>query len=228
MGGSAFAIEIALRKTEMTPSTLGSADTPATGHSLDFTKITLEATLLYDCDKEDRPVVQVRSRPLTTRGLVNPKSPCACRLETVVEALSSRHEDMSFKIKLAAVDMITKKKITAIPPVYTEPFQVISKPDVLLKKKQKSRKLPRKPTQTKQDQVLEVLQRIETQQAQQQTQLNFLMSQYASQAHQMAFHSFPPSETSLPLDNAFSQFVGAVNRIPKHERPTKLRKLFAE
>merc|ERR1712137_766200 len=110
MGGSAFAIEIALRKTEMTPSTLGSADTPATGHSLDFTKITLEATLLYDCDKEDRPVVQVRSRPLTTRGLVNPKSPSACRLETVVEALSSRHEDMSFKIKLAAVDMTTKKE----------------------------------------------------------------------------------------------------------------------
>jgi len=223
--GSAFAIEIALRKTEMTPSTLGSADTPATGHSLDFTKITLEATLLYDCDKEDRPVVQVRSRPLTTRGLVNPKSPSACRLETVVEALSSRHEDMSFKIKLAAVDMTTKKKIMAIPPVYTEPFQVISKPDVLLKKKQKSRKLPRKPTQTKQDQVLEVLQRMEAQQAQQQSQLNFLMSQYAAQA-QMAHHPFQSAEP--PLDQAFSQFVGAVNRIPKHERPSKLRKLFAE
>lgn len=227
--GSAFAIEIALRKTELTSSALGSTpDTPASTPVLDFTKITLEATLLYDCDKEERPVVQVRSRPLTTRGLVNPKSPSACRLETVVEALSSRHEDMSFKIKLAAVDMATKKKITAIPPVYTEPFQVISKPDVLLKKKQKSRKLPRKPTQTKQDQVLEVLQRIEAQQAQQQSQLNFLMSQYAAQAHQAAFHSFPHSESSLPLDGAFSQFVGAVNRIPKHERPMKLRKLFTE
>jgi len=251
---SAFVIEVALRKLER--STNQNSDTKHRDSDLDFRKITLEAALLYDCE-EDKPVMKVRSRPLTTRGLVNPATPNVCKLETTIEVLSSQHEDMNFKIKLFAVDTATGKRIDGISPVYSAPIQVISKPEVLVKKKQRTKKGPR--NKTKQDQILEILSRMESKQNAQQSQIDSLLATQSVQLNPRVHPAQPPRITqaahtstfidstpaSAPghlgkknfssfcayeepdLESSYFQFLQAYGRVKRHERPSKLRKLFA-
>mmetsp|Transcript_12949 Transcript_12949/g.16202 ORF Transcript_12949/g.16202 Transcript_12949/m.16202 type:complete len:376 (-) Transcript_12949:21-1148(-) len=259
---SAFVLEVVLRKMEKTGTLNSSVDNKhkiMLDQDLDFRKITLEAALLYDFE-EDKPVMKVRSRPLSTRGLVNPATPHVCKLETTIEVLSSQHEDMNFKIKLYAVDIATNKRLEHISPVYSAPIQVISKPEVLVKKKQRTKKAPRK--QTKQDQILEILGRMESKQANQQAQIDSLLASQGSinslarappprttnyhhdSSHSNSFECAPncspaPSakrnfstfsnyeEQSPQLETAYFQFLQAYNRVKRHERPSKLRKLFA-
>jgi len=245
--GSAFVLEVALRKLERTSiSNPTSIQLGGDGLALDFHRITIATELLYDCEG-DKPVFKVRSRPLTTKGVVNEASPCNCKLETVVDVLSSQHEDMNFKIKLTAVDVKTGDTLDFIPPVYSEPFQVISKPDVLAKKKQKNGTKTTKKTRakTKQDQVLEILARIENRQVQQQAQIDYLYginsnTQANSPAsascaqgtrntatisgHKRSYAEFQ-NGSNPSLETAYFQFVEAFNRVKKNERPAKLKKL---
>lgn len=248
---SAFVLEVVLRKIDRNGSTKNPTDS-----ELDFRKITLEASLLYDCE-EDKPVMKVRSRPLTTRGQVSPTTPTACKLETTIEVLSSQHEDMNFKIKLFAVDSGTGKRLEHIAPVYSAPIQVISKPEVLVKKRQRSKKAPRK--QTKQDQILEILSRMEAKQVSQQSQIDNLIANqnqmghvtsrptptfhdtknFNYSVHSPGIHSSVGSKRPFSsisnqnhdqvpsLESAYFQFLSAYNHVKRHERPTKLRKLFA-
>jgi len=243
---SAFVLEVVLRKLER--SNITNPDTKHRETDLDFRKITLEAALLYDCE-EDKPVMKVRSRPLTTRGLVNPATPNVCKLETTIEVLSSQHEDMNFKIKLFAVDTATGKRIDTISPVYSAPIQVISKPEVLVKKKQRTKKGPR--NKTKQDQILEILSRMESRQNAQQAQIdNLLATQSLNNTQSRLIHpvqsnEFDTTPVRTPvlakkttsssfsyaeepdLESSYFQFLNAYNKVKRHERPSKLRKLFA-
>jgi len=248
---SAFVLEVALRKmdkssplspssnTTSSPIKLESGDNNSS-LSLDFNKVTIEAELLYDCEG-DKSVFKVRSRPLSTKGIVNPTSPCLCKLETIVEVLSSQHEDMNFKIKLTVVDSTTRKKLDFIAPVYSAPFQVISKPEVLIKKRQRSKKGTR--NKTKQDQILEALARIEKKQSSQQSQIDYLLgirSNDNDSSSSFQTVCTPPvvgqkrpffdnqTTSSVPsLETSYFQFLAAYDRVKRSERPAKLRKLFS-
>mmetsp|Transcript_45589 Transcript_45589/g.76118 ORF Transcript_45589/g.76118 Transcript_45589/m.76118 type:complete len:554 (-) Transcript_45589:207-1868(-) len=101
--------------------------------ALDFHKITLEAFLLYDCD-DQKEVVCVRATPLSYKGVVNELDPTRCRLELQIAVLSSQHEDMNFRVRLCASNTASKAKLSNLS-VTSEPIQVISKPEVLHKKR---------------------------------------------------------------------------------------------
>lgn len=101
--------------------------------ALDFHKITLEAYLLYDCD-DQKEVVCVRATPLSYKGVVNELDPTRCRLELQIAVLSSQHEDMNFRVRLCASNTASKAKLSNLS-VTSEPIQVISKPEVLHKKR---------------------------------------------------------------------------------------------
>lgn len=114
----------------------------ATSRSLDFEDITLEASLLYDCS-EDKKVACLKVQPLSYKGIMKEGDSKTCVLELTIGVLSSQHEDMNFKILIQAIDIKTKSKIPNLT-IISEPVQVISKPDVLRKKKLPS--VPRKNT----------------------------------------------------------------------------------
>lgn len=119
-----FLIEVALVRNEPTAQTV---------KELDFENVTLEASLLYDCT-EDKKVACLKVQPLSYKGINKEGDSKTCVLELTIGVLSSQHEDMNFKVLIQALDSTTNTKIANLC-VCSEPVQVISKPDVLRKKK---------------------------------------------------------------------------------------------
>merc|ERR1712137_1036381 len=162
-----------------------------------------------------------------------------CKLETTIEVLSSQHEDMNFKIKLFAVDTATGKRIDGISPVYSAPIQVISKPEVLVKKKQRTKKGPRNKTKQAQIDSLLATQSVQlnprvhpaqppriTQAAHTSTFIDSTPASAPGHLGKKNFSSFCAYEEP-DLESSYFQFLQAYGRVKRHERPSKLRKLFA-
>lgn len=236
---SAFVLEVALRGMERVNSTFTGTPPVLDGETLDFNKITLEASLLYDC-RDEKEVACVKVQPLTYRGIVKKSNPSVCYLEATVKVLSSQHEDMNFKLKFIAVDNQTKRPITEISPVYSEPLQVISKPEVLKKKNQPRSNTPRK-NKTKSELILETLARIEATQALQQRQIDNILGDKPSVSpvqKPSVLSSVLPKLGKRPLlettnssqkslEVAYQQFLAAYRAVPSDERPAKMQKILS-
>lgn len=231
---SAFVLEVALRGMERVSSTFTGTPPVLEGETLDFNKITLEASLLYDC-RDEKEVACVKVQPLTYRGIVKKSNPSVCYLEATVKVLSSQHEDMNFKLKFTAVDNQTKRPIPEIAPVFSEPLQVISKPEVLKKKNQPRSTTPRK-NKTKSELILETLARIEATQALQQKQIDNIIggdkksgsTEKLPKLGKRAFGETTSSSVATKsLELAYQQFLSAYRALPLEERPTKIQKIVA-
>lgn len=229
---SAFVLEVGLIKSEKKSTNCSAFASNSMLASraveqFDFNKITLEASLCYDCP-EEKEVACVKVIPINYRGSVSPTNPMSYKLEVIIKVLSSQHEEMNFKLKLVAVDTKTKLPIPEIPPVYSQPIQVISKPEVLRKKNQP--KAPRGKKKTKSELILETLARIEAEQKLQSNKLNAVIpDQKLSGKKRTApdTENFPNGsvENCPSFETAYFQFVAACQRLSKDELPHKIQKV---
>lgn len=189
-----------------------------------FSQLSLEANLLYDCSPKPKEVLQVRQRPYKYKGIVERGDPRKCTLQVSISILSSQHEDMNFVLEIKAKDTTTNSIVAS---GFSEPVQVISKPDVLRKKRE-----PKKKKRTWNDRITETLERIEAKQNEAlrliQTQQNNSNSQSNSfdDAFQQIFGATTTSQhPSEEFENAFYSLVRAYNQMNESERPRKIRKL---
>lgn len=149
---------------------------------VDFHKFTLKCTLLYDTQGEERTVDWVKSSPIDCVVQVNETGERATT-EVRLQALSSQHEDMAFRIKYTAVPPATSNLEPLV--VVSEPIKVVSKQSQLKKnKKPPATRGAKKRTAAavaapENAQIADSLARIEAQQRQQQSLINSLIQTVA-------------------------------------------------
>ena len=134
-----------------------------------FNDLLLEAQLLYDCSPVPKDVLQVRQKPFKYKGTVERGDIRKCTLNVSISILSSQHEDMNFVIFVTAKDSKTGK---VVANGYSDPIQVVSKPDVFRKKQE-----PKSKKRTWNDRITEMLERIEANQQKHQDAI-FIASVY--------------------------------------------------
>jgi len=193
-----------------------------------FNNLVVEAYLLYDCSPSPKEVLQVRQKPFKYKGIVERGDASKCNLQVSISILSSQHEDMNFILHVKAKDSSSQ---SIIAEGFSEPVQVISKPDVLRKKRE-----PKKKKRTWNDRITETLERIE---AMQRESLAIAKNNAVSQPKTNDSVTLPQN----PLDNlvddspepypserfetAFYDLVRAYKSMTAEERPSKIRKLVA-
>jgi hypothetical protein len=229
--------------------------TSTSTENYNFQRLTVEASLLYDCEQE-REVGFIRAKPLEYKCHVGADRHDQCHIELRIKVLSSQLEDMFFRVRFRTIDSMTKEVVDRFS-VLTDPIKVISKPDQLKKKtKSKKRPLPSATkslssstsapsvaTATVDPALVQALVRIEQQQAEQQKLLE-LLTKKTHKAKKLTVHSTPsqqqptsaPAETNpsptSPLvkekedfDTLFTSFMSIYNSLGSEDRPAKIRKL---
>merc|ERR1712137_595126 len=182
-----------------------------------FDGLILESHLLYDCAPEPKEVLQLKQQPFKYKGTVDPDDSRRCIVQASISILSSQHEDMNFVLKFVANDRNDGEPVVV---GFSEPIQVISKPDVLRKKRQ-----PKAKKRTWNDRITETLERMEAKQEE-------LLKQLAEQKDGCVPSPSPtPAQTtqssaSESFENAFYHLVQAYKNLSADERPSKIRKLF--
>jgi hypothetical protein len=191
---------------------------------LDFRRLSIDSTLLYDSD-EEKAVDFVRLKPIEFKARPN-ETGDECTVELRIKVLTSQLEDMFFRIRFRALDSLTKAYIPHLV-TYSEPIKVISKPDQIKKKPHKTKK------RNISEMVVDSLQRIEDSQNEHYRMLSQLhnklqrtsteiSTQIAARPHpSSSHHHLQPDD----FEHAFSGFMTAFNGLPADERPTKIRKL---
>merc|ERR1712032_701938 len=179
-----------------------------------FDDLLLESHLLYDCAPEPKEGLQLKQQPFKYKGTVDPDDSRRCIVQASISILSSQHEDMNFVLKFVANDRDDGEPVVV---GFSEPIQVISKPDVLRKKRQ-----PKTKKRTWNDRITETLERMEAKQEE-------LLKQLADQKLPSPTPAPPVQVTSAPsesFENAFYHLVQAYKNLSADERPSKIRKLF--
>jgi len=158
----------------------------------------------------------VRQKPYKYKGIVERGDPRKCTLQVSISILSSQHEDMNFLLEIKAKDTKSNKVVAM---GFSEPVQVISKPDVLRKKRE-----PKKKKRTWNDRITETLERLEAKQ----NEAIRLISE-KTQTRGMDLDPFElltaPTHPSEAFEKAFYDMVRAYREMNEDERPTKIRKL---
>jgi len=196
--------------------------------TLDFNKLSVQAVLLYDCPgTQDKEVGCVKVDPLSYRGVISSSNPLVYQIETVIKILSSQHEDMNFKIKFVAVDSYNRPLVD-IPPVYSDSINVISKPGVLQKIRDKqlqvASRTKSKKNKSKSDLTMEALARIERSLTDQQAKIDLLMSERNAVLPKLGKR--PPLDSGKDsLTTACLGFLNEVQNIQPCDRPEKIRKV---
>jgi len=142
-------------------------------YAVDFHRFTISCVLLYDTAGAERKVSWVKSSPIDCRVKVDDGGERATA-EVRIKALSSQHEDMSFRIRFTAVPPASSNLVPL--SVITEPIKVLSKLSQLPKEKlhatvprTKKRHVPAE------NSITASLLRIETQQRHQQALIDSLV-----------------------------------------------------
>jgi len=186
-----------------------------------FNDLLLEAQLLYDCSPKPKEVLQVRQKPFKYKGAVETGDLRKCCLQVSISILSSQHEDMNFVLFLQAKNTKTGEVLAS---GYSDPVQVISKPDVLRKKRE-----PKKKKRTWNDRVTELLERIEAKQTKHDQMLSQISAnQISSDPFADLFSVHTPSAPVNPFhkfERAYCDLVSAYREMEPLERPAKIRKL---
>ncbi len=129
-----------------------------------FKNALIDVQLVYDTTSF-KEVESVKMKPIESK-LKHSDSGDVVNIEIRIKVLTSQLEDMFFRVRIAALDPITK----SILPQYSilsHPIRVISKPDQLLKKTKKRKRAPT-------ENLIDMLDRIEEQQKEQQRMLKRL------------------------------------------------------
>jgi len=183
---------------------------------LDFRKMTIDAALLYDSEIE-KMVDFVRIKPLDFKCRPSDNG-SKCTVDLRIKVLTSQLEDMFFRIRFRALDLLTKSVYPHLV-AYSGPIKVISKPDQITKAaptKCKKRNLS--------EMVLDSLQRIEDQQVEQAHLLQRIQSQQLLQEYRPQSQEQQHLKTE-DFETAFSLFLTTFHSLPPEERPSKIRKL---
>ena len=159
-----------------------------------FNDLLLEAQLLYDCSPVPKDVLQVRQKPFKYKGTVERGDIRKCTLNVSISILSSQHEDMNFVIFVTAKDSKTGK---VVANGYSDPIQVVSKPDVFRKKQE-----PKSKKRTWNDRITEMLERIEANQQKHQDAIKLVYDQQKEivvpKSSQSVFATAPVTTTNTP------------------------------
>ena len=99
---------------------------------LDFNRMGIEATLLYDSD-EMKEVDYVSAKPVSYKAHIGDRSD-QVTIETRIKVLSSQLEGMHFRVRLQAVDSLSQEDIPGMSAI-TQPIKVVSKPEQVGRKK---------------------------------------------------------------------------------------------
>jgi len=154
----------------------------------------------------------IRLRPLQYKGHSSADGKKFI-LEAVLKVLSSQHEDSRFRIQFRATEKGQASFGGQPLTCYTEPIQVISKPEVLQPKVQGSRK------RTRNDLVLEKLAALESRQKKYQEDLQARLSALSN----VSSHHAPKSWAQAPLEDSFLHFLNIFYGTPARERVEVIR-----
>jgi len=199
---------------------------------LDFNQIAFEAFLLYDCEG-DKEVDFVKVKPMEFKSVAS-EDGRLLDTELRIKVLTSQHEDMLFKIRIAGSNPLTHEEIPGLS-IISGPIKVISKPEQL-KKKQPSKK------RTLTDLLVDTVGRIEKKQEEQQKLIEKLILQQTEQAQvvgekkqkletvsweDLNLDSIPSDkrEKSLDFEDTFVNLIKAYNGMKAEEKPETIRKL---
>ena len=185
---------------------------PEGNANVSFHNIMCEATLVYDTP-ERREVGLIRLRPLQYTGRASEDGKNFF-LEATIKVLSSQHEDSRFRIQIRAYDSKTKAEYPSLM-CYTEPIQVISKPEVLRPKTQRKKR-------TRNDIILEKLESLEEKQSKLQEITNSKIDALLS-INPKLYSKVNSASGDIDLAEAFRNFVTALRNTPKRKRAKKLR-----
>eukprot|EP01088_Endostelium_zonatum_P014201 TRINITY_DN3010_c1_g2_i1.p1 TRINITY_DN3010_c1_g2~~TRINITY_DN3010_c1_g2_i1.p1 ORF type:complete len:439 (-),score=106.91 TRINITY_DN3010_c1_g2_i1:52-1266(-) len=241
-------------------------DGPGAQPCLDLTKLAFDCILLYDLDSSEKEKASAAAAGTTEKEVnyvtnkpfqykvVSGGGTDRVDLEMRLKVLSSQHEDTFFKIKIVALDPITKKEISPLLKVISEPIKVISKPEQL-KKRKNSKKRPVN------DSVMEALAKIQAAQLENQSLIDRIFNSKITE-HNMPILPHPSSanpnlsqfqninNTNIHTSNtnvtsninnnsnaneieaidpeeAFQNLMKMIGGLDKNERPTKLRKILS-
>ena len=220
---------------------------PADANAFNFTRINVEAMLVYDCP-EQKQVDFVRHTPIEYKAHID-ETGTKLSVEMRIKVLTSQLEDMLFRMRLRGIDAVTKQDIPGLYAV-TEPIKVVSKQDQVkrIRRQQEAAKSGEKavPTisklsagrkRTANDRLEETLARIEARQEQQEALLRRLARDNGD-VHMEDASSTLVAEPSLKckvtegdgspgsvLVDSFTQFLEAYTQIEPALRPVKVRKL---
>uniref|UniRef100_A0A7S4MG65 Uncharacterized protein n=1 Tax=Vannella robusta TaxID=1487602 RepID=A0A7S4MG65_9EUKA len=203
---------------------------------LNFNIVTAEVLLMYDCEG-DRFVDFIKNKPLEYKGTMNDTGD-KMTLEIRMKKLSSHLEDMFFKIRVKGVDSQTKEDIPNLH-VTSQPIKVVSKPEQVtrIKQKQSGVKAPKKPRTKKRsmnEMMLESMQKLEQQQAEQRQLLEslvFAQSSTGTSSGDVSADKILSSITnskkgaSVDLEQALQNLLVAYDNTDPMERPLKIRKV---
>jgi len=234
-----------------TPFIIRAALTSSTmygGSILDFSRLTLDASLLYDSWEEEKAVPYLKDKPIQYHGKVNDKGD-TMTLSTKIKVLSSHCENMLFRVKLQGLDSRTSEPIPSLMAI-SEPIKVISKPDQILKTKDQPMMdaKARGKKRTINDRIIESLERLEEQQRESQKLLQKMFEE-GSVNHPAAKMTVETTLTTLAttttmqqqyemekevkdcgegkdgLEKAYHAFVDAYKKLAPEERPEKIRRI---
>eukprot|EP01090_Pellita_catalonica_P009237 TRINITY_DN20297_c0_g1_i1.p1 TRINITY_DN20297_c0_g1~~TRINITY_DN20297_c0_g1_i1.p1 ORF type:complete len:412 (-),score=58.50 TRINITY_DN20297_c0_g1_i1:53-1267(-) len=167
-----------------------------TNERVDLSKLTFDCALLYDLEQE-KEVTFVQTKPFQFEVLPQSGSQVDsdyADLEVRLFVLSSQHENTSFKVKIIALDPLTKIAISPALQAISHPIKVISKPEQL-----KTRKPMKK--RTVNHILIESLNRIEQYQQEQQNILNSLTRKSSALSNaRINMASPPPSGNNVFSD----------------------------
>jgi len=138
---------------------------------VDFNQIAFDAQLIYDCDG-DKEVDFVKVKPMEFKSTPSENGQIL-DAELRIKVLTSQHEDMLFKIRIAGANPITREEIPGLA-VMSSPIKVISKPEQL-KKRQPNKK------RGLTEMLVETITRIERKQEDQQKLIEKLIQQQSDQ-----------------------------------------------
>jgi len=202
----------------------------------------VEARLVYDCDSM-KEVDFVKLKPLDYKCHTNEFDRQQITVELRIKVLSSQLEDMLFRVLLTPIHPVTSQRIYSSTAI-SEPIKVVSKPDVVKKKKTSVAGRSRHHTCNSvpkrrgvDSTLMESLTRIETNCTNQHELLEQLDSELRSvDKNTMSLKQenskliCPDSERDFKMsfESAFRDLLRAYDKIDQDHRPEKIRRLIQQ
>lgn len=190
--------------------------------TVNFHRLSLEATLLYDSPSLDKTVDFIKVKPLEFHGRLDDGSQgLRYTLELSIKVLSSQHEDSLFKVRLQAINQHSRQPVPGLV-AYSSEILVISKPEVLRKKTEPKGQRKR----TRDDQIVEALARIEK-------RLDVMAAAgHAAEKEVGGTGKGDERKTVVveapqkqPFEGAVVNFISSFSSLTQDERPEKVRRV---
>merc|ERR1712137_70135 len=187
---SPFIVNLVL-DTSVTYNSLGDDSVPPSGHPLTLSNVNIDAQLLYD-NEEEKEVDFVKHKPMEYKVTIGEKG-LEATFEIKLKVLTSQLEDMLFRVRFRALDVLQGKEICQHMIATSGPIKVISKPE-------RTNKRPRAQGRKKNtnDEILGTLEDIQKRQQRQFQLLQQLLQEANSSGGRAGGASTTSSLSGLP------------------------------